>query len=159
MQRRKCIQHGIGMIEIMVAVVVIGLGLVGVVSLFSYSLRIQNNERQRVRAAVYLEEGMEAVRAMRNESWAGIPVPGIYYLQLSGGAWSLTASNPGLIDGIYTRRIIVIPAYRAGGNLLDQGAGGGVVDPDSVKIRVEVTWAEGTQTKLEFIESYFTKWK
>ncbi len=146
---------GFGFIEIIVATFVVVVGFLAISYLFANSLRVQNGERLKIRAATYLEEGMESVKAIRSEGWANIPESGTHYLDMNAIPWALVSLDPGPLDGIYTRRIIFSRAYRdIDGNL----ALAGTEDPSARKVRVEVEWQFGGTSKAVFIEGYITKW-
>ncbi|MBI4128546.1 MAG: hypothetical protein HY460_00720 [Parcubacteria group bacterium] len=147
-------ERGIGFIEILVSVLIIGVGLLGIGSLFTYSLRVQNDERMRIRAGAYLEEGIEAVKAIRGTGWENIPASGTRYLSLGAPPWSLFVTDPGLIDGVYTRSVTFTPAYRDGNGDL---AASGLEDADIRKVRIEISWSSGGTTRTEFIETYIRK--
>lgn len=103
-----------GLIEVLVgaAVVTVVLGLsVAAVNNF---VEVGKKTADRVAATYLAQEGVEAVRFMRDTSWvslSGVPVDTARYLDISPTAIALTAT-PEVVDG-FERVVYVRDVYRA----------------------------------------------
>lgn len=148
------IRHGFGLAEIVVAVSVITL------SMFAASQAVRSSSallRQSVaneKAVLLTEEGMEVVRLLRDISWSANITPlapsTTYYPTFSGNAWSLSTTNPGAIDGQFTRTVAVSDVYRRNSDddIVDPSfAGAKTIDPGTQKITVQVSWSGGQFSK------------
>ena len=63
LQRRSCRQGGIGLLEVLVAVVLISIGIVGAVSMTAKSIRQSSYSNQQILAATVARELVERLRA------------------------------------------------------------------------------------------------
>lgn len=105
----------------------------------------------RAQAVFIAEEGVELMRYLRDDSWANIQsltngTP--YYLTISTTTIA-TSTTLSLIDGVFTRRIVSYPAYRAtsGNDLVaSTSAVAKSVDTDTKLITVTVSWGASSST-------------
>lgn len=135
-------QKGIGLIEIVIAVFVISASLFGVLQVSVFALKATADRANKAKAIVFAQEGMEAVRNMRDGSWTNNIAPltfgATYYLTVSSGKWALTGTNPGLLDAQFTRTIVLNNVSRDGAS--DIVTTGGTNDPSTKKATVTVSW-------------------
>jgi len=132
---------GFGIIEIIVAmsimIIIAATGASTVLHSFS-SNRLGGEETQ---ATLFAQEGVEAVRSIKNQDWANLSM-GTYGLDNSGGTWTLSGSSE--TEGKYTRQIVISQVQRdSNGDIVDSG---GTVDPDTLKATSQVDW-EFTPTR------------
>lgn len=150
-------KQGFGVIEIIVVAGLVSIVFLGLIQLTVLSVRpIEKSVRQA--EAVYLaEEAIEVIRTLRNESWANniatITHGTIYYPTLSGNDWVLTTTNPGAVNGTYTRSLVIAAVYR---DANDDIAAQGTLDPKTVKVTTTVTWNERSATRSTALETYLT---
>ncbi|MFY9463431.1 MAG: hypothetical protein WAP52_04605 [Candidatus Sungiibacteriota bacterium] len=105
---------GFGLIEIVVAVAMATVALVGFLQVGVAALRLLKAEKTNLEATLLAREGLEAARSVRDEAWANIasltdgssPSPR-YYPVIQNGKWVLSLTSPGLINGAYDRFIQV----------------------------------------------------
>jgi len=148
------------LIEIVVAITIIGTALFSLLGLATFSLRVQNLIEKYNKANNLVQEELEAVRNFRDGTdWdvngIGTLVPGIaYFAQKSlddPPKWNLVSGQE-LID-IFTRKVVSSDVMRdVNGNIVESG---GVNDPETKKITVSVFW-EGKSVE---IITYLTNWK
>lgn len=108
--------------------------------------------------AIYLaQEGIEAVRSLRNKSWdtniITLNEAITYYPILAGGEWTLSTTNPGPIDGVYSRTVVVDKVFRNG---LDDIDTAGSEDTNTKKLQVKIAWNEPAGSKEIIVETYLT---
>ncbi|MEK9166022.1 MAG: hypothetical protein AAB525_04180 [Patescibacteria group bacterium] len=108
-------------------------------------------------AAIYLaQEGIEAVRSLRNKDWTNISALDeaiVYYPTLAGDEWTLSTTNPGPIEGAYIRTVELDKVFRNGSDDIDTA---GTDDPNTKKIQVKIAWNEQAGSKEIIVETYLT---
>lgn len=96
---------------------------------------------QRQRAVIYAEEGLEALRNLRDANFSNLTIGGPYGLATSSGFWSLNGTST--TDGEFTRQIFI-------GNL---GA-------DRLVATSTVTWSQNLQRNSAIsLTTYLTNWE
>lgn len=96
---------------------------------------------QRQRAVVYAEEGLEALRNLRDANFSNLSIGGPYGLATSSGVWSLNGTST--TDGEFTRQILI-------GNL----------GTDRLIATSTVTWRQNEQRSNSIsLSTYFTNWE
>ncbi|RJQ13905.1 hypothetical protein C4553_02015 [Candidatus Parcubacteria bacterium] len=143
---RVKLYKGIGLLELVIAVAIIVIALLSFAQAAVVFLRgaILSEEPQ---AASYLaQEGIEAVRSLRDQSWTTNITPLIngtqYYLSTSSSGWLITTTNPGPIQGKFTRSIVLEEVRRDSGGKSDILLSGGSVDPNTRKLTVTIQWID-----------------
>ena len=135
---------GFGLIEIVIASAVISVALISLSLVFVLANRLTMRATEQVRANFIAEEGIEVMRFLRDKSWsthlesltAGVD----YYISFNPAtsAWSITTTNPGLIDQTFQRIIRVSAVQRDASD--DIVTSGGSIDSDTFKITSIVSW-------------------
>ncbi|TSC78486.1 MAG: Uncharacterized protein G01um101429_759 [Parcubacteria group bacterium Gr01-1014_29] len=148
--------RGFGIVEIIVALSVMVLALSGVVTAVGLSLRAVKETTRKTQAAYLLEETLEAVKHLRDQSWnthiTSLTINTEYYLDFTGGHWEvITASVP--VSGIFTRSFRLENVLRDSN---DDIASTGTLDPDTKKLIATVTWTTPTVTASESASTYIT---
>lgn len=149
---------GIGLIEILIVGAIISIAFVGLVSFLISSRGITFQIARNTEAVALAEEGMEAVRSMRDESWSSnisvLASGTTYYPEISGNKWTLSTIDPGPSNGLYTRTVTFENVNRD--SVTDDVASSGTLDPNTKKLTVVVTWAENQVTKDVTLTTYIT---
>lgn len=105
-------------------------------------------------AELYAEEGLEAVRNIRDRNYLDL-APGTYGLSLVSDTWTFVAA-PETIDAYYQRTVLVEDVYRDGSGEI---AASGTLDAETKKVTVTVDWDwKGILPKSVSLSSYFTNW-
>ena len=143
------------LIEVIVATALISILMLALVSVAQKSLDLSERSLKQVQASFLLEEGVEAVKTVRDNSWTNISsvTTGVnQYLSFDTGTntWSLS-STPSTIDNVFTRTIVVDAVYRDG---TDDIASSGTVDPNTKKVTVNVSWLSSFGTVNKSISFY-----
>jgi Tfp pilus assembly protein PilV len=150
-------QKGFGLIEILIVGAVIAIGFVSIAAFLVYSSGLTFRVTRNTEAVSLAEEGMEAVRSMRDESWsANIAVltsGTTYYPEVSGNKWTLTTIKPGLVNGLYNRTVVIGDVNR---DANDDIAPSGTPDVDTKEVVVKVSWNENQVTKDVTLTTYIT---
>ncbi len=154
MQTQKKTSKGFGLVEIVVTAAVLGTTFIVLFGSIQHSVRVAQLSLEQVQAAFLLEEGAEAIRSIRDESWTTLSDASIgtsYYLSWSGTAWTLT-TTPNIIDR-YTRTIVFSTVERDGNFDITES---GSVDDGTLKVSVTVTWESQSGAKTETVDFYIT---
>ena len=151
-------QKGFGLIEILIVGSVIGIGFVGLVAFLVNSSGTTFKITRNTEAVSLAKEGMEAVRNMRDESWnlniKDLTTSTTYYPVISGNKWTLTSTDPVLVNGLYTRTVLIDSVDRdvINANIVPSGT----LELNTKRITVTVTWKENQKTEDVTIETYIT---
>lgn len=127
----------------------------GLLSAFSTYTKGALSNTKRIQATYLAEEGAEAVRFLRDQSFTSLRASapngaerGIEW----NGSWQIV-SAPTTIDGIFTRKIVLSEVRRdANGNINAAGS----PDPNSFIARVTVTWMDGQVSNERSAVALFT---
>ncbi len=155
-------KSGFAIVEIVVASAVIAVALFGLLGAGQYYLRLARDTNRNVQAQALLEEGLEALRSMRDESYAAQISPlstsgTTYYLYWNGSLWRSTTTTQ-LVSGLFTRSFSVAAVSR---DVNDEiVSSGGTNDPNTRKFTVSVTWlgsngSTSQKTISEYLTNYF----
>lgn len=121
--RQLLVPQGFMLVEAMLATItfaVVGMACLGAL-VYAQQSHVRSGER--ARAAFFAQEGLEAVRSLRDAN-ADTVVDGVYGLQLVGSTWVLTGSSDE--QGIFTRTVTITTS----------GA-------DRQTVTIEVEWQRG----------------
>jgi hypothetical protein len=149
---------GVGIVEIIVAVgifIVIAVGAVtAVLQTFSVN-RLGDNETD---ATLYAQEGIEAARSIKNQTWASL-TNGNHGATSGGGVWSFSGTSD--TKGAYTRQITVADVYRdIPTNNIEISGCANVLDLNAKKVTSAVSWSfTPTRPNSVSFETYYTNWK
>jgi len=157
-------KNGVSVIEILIVVFIIVVALVGLVKLADLSLLSSFLAQSTVQANDFAVASLEAVRNFRDGTvWdtdgLGILTPGISYsLQKTGDNPPKWALVPGQTTDLgFTRQILFSQVYRDGNDNIVTA--GGVLDPDTKKVTVIVSWRERGRNHQISLDAYLTNWQ
>jgi len=158
MKKNNKQQKGISVIEVVICIALVMITFWSFTGIAKYSLKIQEQSKTKIEAINLASEAIEAVRSIRNESWDNISILSLetkYYPIISGNKWILTLADPGLINGMYDRSIIIERVYRDANDNISES---GTEDNQTKKITALVEWADRGQTKQIDLITYLTNW-
>jgi len=149
-------QKGFGVVEIVIGAALISIVMFGLAASFQVALKLSRDTSHKTQAQFLLEEGVEAVRLMRDDAWAHIgelATSTPYYLVFSAGSFA-TSTTPVLIDGVYDRTVVLSDVYRDGN---DDIAPAGTLDSSTKKVSVSVGWLSGGATTTKEVATYLSQ--
>jgi len=153
---RKNQQLAFTLVEVVIGAAIIAGSMIGIMGVFFRLSRVAEENIRLTKASYLLEEGMEAVRIMRDSSWANLAslTPGTdYYFSWTGLTWA-TSSTSVLVDGLYERKFNLAEVERGNGGEIV--ASGGTVDPATKLLTVEVAWSTRGATTTRSLAAYLT---
>ncbi len=143
-------------VEMLVSVSIITAVIISSSIVAQKSLNLSRRAVHTVQASYLLEEGAEAIRTIRDDTWDHFPnfnynVPN--GLEFSGGVWTVSGSSSTI--GIFTRTVTFYTVNRDGitGDIVTSG---GSYDTGTVLVKVEVSWPEGGETITKSLYFYIT---
>lgn len=147
---------GVGLVEVIIGVAIIASAVLTSFFYFGFATKAARKSTEAIQVASLLEEGAEAIRIMRDNSWtnlASLNEGQDYYLEFSGGTWVSTESLV-LIDNKFERSFSVYPVYRDSND--DIVASGGGLDPDTKRLEIRVSWGLASEPEEERLLLYMT---
>ena len=148
---------GFGLIEILIVVGIMGIAFVGLVAFLINASGIIFQVTRNTEAVALAEEGVEGVRSLRDEGWttniATLTESATYYPVISANKWTLTTTDPGTVNNLYTRTVVIEGVNR---DVNDDIAVAGTDDPNTKEVTVKVTWKEGQDVQDVTIVTYIT---
>ena len=151
------LEKGFGLIEILIVVGIMGIAFVALVAFLINSSGIIFQITRNTEAVALAEEGVEGVRSLRDEGWAAnittLTEGATYYPVISVNKWTLTTTDPGTVNNLYTRTVVIEGVNR---DINDDIAPVGTDDPNTKEVTVKVTWKEGQAVQDVTIVTYIT---
>lgn len=152
----KSQNRGSGIVEIIVGLAVIVLGIFSLLKTYNYYLKFALSHRYDVQTALLAEEGIEAVRFLRDFSWTTKIAPltpnTSYRLAFVNSIWTSTTS-PKYIDAKFDRIFVLSDVYRDSSDVI---ASSGTLDPNTKKVIVSVSVRGVFGTTTRSISAYIT---
>ena len=153
---KKNKQNGAGAIEVIVGLSIVLIGIFSLLRTYNYYLKFGLSHKYDVQAGLLLEEGVEAVKIIRNISWnsrISTLTPGTsYHLAFVNSLWTSTTTNK-YIDGIFDRTFVLSDVYR---DLSDDISDSGTLDLNTKKVVVSIAYRNGLATTTKSISAYIT---
>lgn len=157
MKKHSYFQKGITLVEVLVATAIILSFLIALISVHNTYLRSSFSNLDEIKATYLAEEGIEAVKGLRDASWTTNIAPLVngtsYYLVYTGTLWA-TSTTFALIDSKYTRKVVLSAVNRDASS--DITTSGGSTDANTRKVNVTVSWSTGSATSTRSIDTYIT---
>lgn len=145
---------GIGLIEIVVGVAIISIALVGIIASFNLYLKSGFTNTQKVKAVFLAEEGVEALRFIRDNGWtiniASLSTGVTYYFEFEDSIWKST-TTPEIITGVYSRSFVLDDAYRRVGDsdlVASTSPSSKAIDSEARLVTVQVAWGENNVVEM-----------
>ena len=155
-------ERGISALEILVGLSIILFVLSGIVAAFQQHLSAGLRDMNQIKAAYLTEEGIEALRSLRDSSWStfsSLTMESPYYLFYSTttAAWEATTTAQ-TIDSQFVRTFVLERVYRRNSDddivpLADAAAK--TLDPNTKKATVLVSWEDRTMELMTYLANLF----
>lgn len=142
--------NGFSIIEVIIACAIISITVSSLMSATGKSIQVSNQALKQAQATLLIEEGVEAVKSIRDNNWtdiSGLTLDTNYYLFFNAttNSWSLstssTAPNGSIptypIDSVFTREVSVSAVSRDSSQNI---ASSGTLDTGTKKVTVTVSW-------------------
>lgn len=145
---------GFSLVEVIIAVSIATFSILAVWRVYTFFIELSLSNPALFQASFLAEEGIEAVKFMRDDGWtekiAPLSSDISYHLAFDGSGWEAT-TTPILIDNRFYRLVNFANVYRdSSGNIVDSGS----PDANTKKISVTVSWQKNTGTTTKEIITY-----
>ncbi len=131
---------GQSLVEAIVAIGITILVVTGLVVLAIGAVRSATVSKNRSLAVQYAQEGTEALRSIRDRSFAELPVGGTNRLVWTGSEWSTLAGTETL--GLFTRSFTTT-----------------LVSAGKLKVDLTVAWSDSAGAHTVDLTTYLTDWQ
>lgn len=154
-------RRGVGLVEAIVVISIASVAFAALLSSAVFFLRGGLASADRAQALYVLEEGVEAVRFLRDQGYASNITPrigaGTFYLApTTGGFISTSTSRTEL--GAYTRAVTLSSVYRrvSDDDIVPSTSGNPkVIDPDTALLSVTVSWSGGSVDTQTYVTNIY----
>lgn len=142
--------------EVLVGASIFLVVLLGLSSALNIIIQASLANTPKIQGTLLAEEGLEAVRVMRDNGWTANIQPLAsntnYFLTFNGATFKST-TTPSYIDGTFYRTFRLSDVYR---NSSQDISGSGTLDPKTKLVTVSVSWSFHGATTTESIPTYLT---
>ena len=133
-------KKGFSLVEVLLAVAVFGLMVTGLAGGLIYGQQSTALAGQRARAVILADEGLEAIRNIRDENFSNL-TDGTYGLTTAGNQWNLSGTSD--ITDIFTRQIVI-----------------SAVDANRKQLTSTISWQQNPQRAGQIqLVTYLTNWR
>jgi prepilin-type N-terminal cleavage/methylation domain-containing protein len=154
---KKNTKRGFALLEVVIAVSIIVIAFVVLITVYNLYLNKAKSNLNTVKAVYLSEEGIEAVKLLRNASWttniASLSQGTDYFLTFGTNSVQINTTNT-FIDGLYERKINFSNVYRDSNS--DITASGGTIDTGTKLVTVTTSWSEKGATTTKSLSTYIT---
>ena len=147
---------GSTLLEVLVVAGILSAICLSFIGTFVTVSRFHEKNMLAIKAELLAEEGLEAIRLIKSDDWAGLSslTPGnTYYFDLATSSWSVT-STPEVIDGDFYRSFKTYSVNRDVSD--DIVSTGGAVDAGTLLFDVSVHWQWRGATTTANYKAYMT---
>ncbi|NLE07010.1 MAG: hypothetical protein GX627_00090 [Parcubacteria group bacterium] len=146
--------RGFSLVEALIAIFIIAFCILAIWRIYVFFVKTSLSNAKFFQGAFLADEGVEAVKFMRDGGWssniAPLTLETPYSLIFDGTKWEATPAIS-YIDGVFDRRAIFSAVYRdADGNIADSGA----LDEGTRKVKIIVSWSKDSSTTTREITTY-----
>jgi hypothetical protein len=144
-----------GLVEVVIAISIFTTAFLSLSVTYQYYLRHALANETTVKGAFLLEEGIEAIKIMRDNGWtskiASLTVNQTYYLYFNNTTWVSTTTAETIGD--FSRSFKLAPVYRDGNSDI---ASSGTLDSNIKKATVTLSWFDAGTTTVKSMTTYIT---
>ena len=156
-------KNGVTVVELLIMLFIFGIAMSALFALVAFGLQSASIAQQTTRAVFFAQEAIEATKSFRDTTdWdvngLGTLTLGMdYHLELQGATpeWRLV-SGAETTDG-FIHKVVFNEVQRDGSdNIVSNG---GIVDPDTKKAIVTISWQERSRAREFKLTTYLTNWR
>lgn len=147
---------GFALLEALIATGILAVVLASAVGALLLSSQSASQGGARLEAAYLADEGIEAVRVLRDSGWSANIAPQAsgtdFYIEWNGSTWVTTSINS-YVDTTFERSIVLDDVYRDGSQAIAES---GTLDNNTKKVTVTVSWSSGNSTSSRSLSAYIS---
>jgi hypothetical protein len=145
-------KKGVTVVEILIGVSLFTLIVVFITHALALYFSTGSLLQEKTKALYLAQEGQEVMRYLRDEDWTtltDLTVGTAYYFDVATTTMA-TTTVPEIIEGVYTRSVVLENAYRDGNDdLVASTAPGASIDDGGRIVVTKVQWGSGNEIQLE----------
>jgi prepilin-type N-terminal cleavage/methylation domain-containing protein len=151
-------RKGFSLVEVLIACTLISVTTLSLMSAASKGIELSSKAIRQVQASMLIEEGIEAVKSIRDTNWttiSNLTLGTTYYLSFDSNTnvYSLTTTPVSPVDGMFTRTVVLSAVNR---DANDDIVATGTVDTGIKRVDVIVSWNSPSGTTSKNITFYLT---
>ncbi len=147
-------KRGLSLIEVLIGAAIVSSAIIYIANSYANFVSLSGSNTTRIQATFLLDEGVEALKTMRGESWSqnisNLTASTTYYFVWSTNKWKAT-TTPQVIDGVFTRTFVLTPVYRDANFNIAQS---GTLDAGSKRVDLTVLWSDKGATTTKNLSMY-----
>jgi Tfp pilus assembly protein PilV len=153
-------KKGIGLVEILIAIFIFTVVLLSLITVSNLYLSGADANLSLVKSAYLAEEGVEAVKTIRDSGWANISALSTttvyyFYFNPTSSIWQATTTKTyGSIDSFV--RSFTLGSVNRTNDTYHRISASGVSDPNTKLLTVSVSWQNQGATTTKSISTYIT---
>lgn len=155
-EKMKKSSAGMSLVEVLIGAAIILTSVASLVGVFGGLTSLSLNSTPKVQAAMLLDEGVEALRLMRDSGWTAqinsLSNGTTYYFIWQNSTWKATTTVQ-VVDSLFTRSF-VLSAVDRDTTTHDIVTSGGAVDTGTRKATISVAWLGQSGTTTKSVETY-----
>ena len=152
--KSKIRREGFGLLEIVIVTAMVSGSLFVFSQAGAFALKLLRHEKDTLEMTLLAEEGLEAARSLRDESWANNidahDEGADHHIIVEGGRWTIS-HTPSPPIGQYSRVIVIEQVIRDG---QDKIAVSGAPDSGTVKVTARVTNGSRTVSLVSYLTDF-----
>ena len=150
-------RRGFGLVEVVVGVAILTIVFLSLATTYHFYLVKSLGNESAVKGAFLLEEGVEAVKVIRDNGWtaniAPLSTATTYYLYYNNTTWVSTTTVQ-TVDGF--SRSFVLSAVNRDNTTKDIVTSGGTLAANTKKVTLTASWFDAGTTTAKSISTYIT---
>ncbi len=146
--------QGMSILEVLIASTIITIGILALIKSYGVYVAYALSQDKNVQATYLLEEGLEAMTLLRDQSWTSniasitTATTSLYF---NGTSWIMSSTTNEYIDGAFVRNVKVAAVTRdADGKI----AASGTADTGTKLVTVTVAFKQNSGTTTESLSKY-----
>lgn len=152
---------GFGILEVLIVSAILSVSMIGIMTAFTFYIKEGLKTTRKIQASYILEEGAEAIRYLRDESFSTNIVPittgSTYYIATSTTGWMAT-STPTFFFDDFTLMVSLEDVYRkdSDSDIVPLSyVGAKTIDPSIRKVILTTDWITSSSTMTTYIADLF----
>lgn len=151
--------QGFGLVEIIVSIGLVAVFILTFSTLTMQAIKTSRANNSELKAIIYLQELIEISQDLEQSNWEELADSGCYnpdlcHPEIQDNKWILSA-EPEELENIYQRSLTIENVYRNQlsfpNKILETG---GELDPNTKKIKAQITWNNGFEPRELILEAY-----
>ena len=154
-------KKGFGILEVLIVSAILSISMISIMTAFTFYIKEGLKTTRKIQAAYILEEGAEAIRFLRDESFSSnittLATGSTYYIATSTLGW-MTAPTPTIFFEDFILTVELEDVYRKDSDsdiAPISYIGAKTLDPSIKKVTLMTDWVTASSTMVTYIADLF----